>query len=95
MYRVRNLAIPVLFCALLSHAFAASRKQSGQAENSGKLDHDVQQILSDPAVARGFWGIYAVSLDSGRLLYALNQDKLFTPASNAKLFTTAAVLGLI
>src|SRR5271157_2303384 len=95
MYRVRNLAILVLFCTLLSPAFAAHHKQPGQPENSGKLDHDLQQILSDPAVARGFWGIYAVSLDSGRLLYALNQDKLFTPASNAKLFTTAAVFGLI
>src|SRR5208337_4684868 len=95
MYRVRNLAIIVLFSTLLSQAFAAHRKQSGQPENSGKLDHDLQQILSDPSVARGFWGIYAVSLDNGRLLYALNQDKLFTPASNAKLFTTAAVFGLI
>src|SRR5271157_4384335 len=95
MYRVRNLAIIVLFCTLLSPAFAARHKQPGQPENSGKLDHDLQQILGDPAVARGFWGIYAVSLDNGRLLYALNQDKLFTPASNAKLFTTAAVFGLI
>ena len=92
MYRGPNLAAVVLLFALLSQAFAASRKQT---DSSGKLDHDLQQILSDPAVARGLWGIYAVSLDSGRPIYGLNQDKLFTPASNAKLFTTAAVFGLI
>ena len=95
MYRVRNLAAIVLFIALLSQAFAAPRKRPANSDSPQKLDHDLEQILSDPAVARGFWGIYAVSLDSGRLLYALNQNKLFTPASNAKLFTTAAVFGLI
>jgi serine-type D-Ala-D-Ala carboxypeptidase/endopeptidase (penicillin-binding protein 4) len=95
MCRGHNLAAVVLFFALLSQAFAASRKQIDKPDNSKKLDHDLQQIISDPAVARGLWGIYAVSLDSGRPIYGLNQDKLFTPASNAKLFTTAAVFGLI
>ncbi len=95
MYRYRNLAAVVLLFVLLSQAFAASRKQLEKAAAPTKLDHDLQQILSDPAVAHGWWGIYAVSLDSGRPLFALNQDKLFTPASNAKLFTTAAVFGLI
>ena len=46
-------------------------------------------------MARGFWGIEAVSLDSGKTVFEFNQDKFFTPASNTKLFTTAAVLGLI
>jgi serine-type D-Ala-D-Ala carboxypeptidase/endopeptidase (penicillin-binding protein 4) len=95
MYRGRNLAAVVLFFALLAQAFAAPRKPVEKPDGSKKLDHDLQQILSDPGVARGLWGIYVVSLDTGRPLYALNQDKLFTPASNAKLFTTAAVFGLI
>src|SRR5208337_1131441 len=95
MYRVRDLAAIVLFFALLTQAFAASRKQAEKPDGSKKLDHDIGQILNDPAVARGLWGVYAVSLESGRPLYALNQDKLFTPASNTKLFTTAAVFGLI
>ena len=95
MYRGRNLAAVVLFFALLAPASGASRKPVGKPDTSKKLDHDVQEILSDPAVARGLWGVYAVSLDTGRPIYALNQDKLFTPASNAKLFTTAAVFGLI
>jgi len=95
MCRGRRVTTVVLLLALLAPAFAASRKQTRQADNSRKLEHDLQQVLTDPAVARGFWGVYAVSLDSGRPIYALNEDKLFTPASNAKLFTTAAVFGLI
>ena len=55
----------------------------------------IDTILSAPDLARGFWGIEVVSLDSGKILYAHNADKLFTPASNTKLFTTAAALALI
>lgn len=55
----------------------------------------IDAILSAPDLARGFWGIEVVSLDNGKLLYAQNEDKLFTPASNTKLFTTAAALALI
>ncbi len=95
MFRVRNFAAVVVCFLLFTQAFAASRKPSDKAGAPDKLDRDITQILSDPAVARGLWGIYAVSLDSGKPLYALNQDKLFTPASNAKLFTTAAVFALI
>ena len=55
----------------------------------------VDTILSAPDFARGFWGIEVVSLDSGKTIYTQNADKLFTPASNTKLFTTAAALALI
>ena len=46
-------------------------------------------------LARGFWGIEVVSLSTGKVLYASDADKLFTPASNTKLFTTAAAMALI
>lgn len=55
----------------------------------------IEEALSAPDLARGFWGIEVVSLPSGEILYAQNSDKLFTPASNTKLFTTAAALALI
>jgi D-alanyl-D-alanine carboxypeptidase/D-alanyl-D-alanine-endopeptidase (penicillin-binding protein 4) len=38
------------------------------------------------------WGIHIESLADGRVLYSHNADKYFIPASNVKLFTTAAAL---
>ncbi len=55
----------------------------------------IDAILAEPDLARGFWGIEVVSLSTGKVFYAHNSDKLFTPASNTKLFTTATALALI
>jgi len=58
--------------------------------------HDrIADVLNSPDLARGFWGIEVASVSSGQTLYEQNADKLFTPASNTKLFTTAAALALI
>src|ERR1700685_4506258 len=96
MFRARYFAVVAVWVALLVPAYAGNdKKLDGKPENRRKLSHDIEQILGDPDAARGFWGIYAVSLDSGKPIFAHNQDKLFTPASNTKLFTTAAVFGLI
>jgi D-alanyl-D-alanine carboxypeptidase/D-alanyl-D-alanine-endopeptidase (penicillin-binding protein 4) len=59
------------------------------------LQGRIAEVLSAPDLARGFWGIEVVSLSTGEILYSQNSDKLFTPASNTKLFTTAAALALI
>ncbi len=55
----------------------------------------INTILSDPDLSRAFWGIQVVSLSTGEVVYSQNADKLFVPASNTKLFTTAAGLALI
>ena len=77
----------VVFCL-----FLFTQAQAGSHTPVGK---NIEVLLSQPDLARGFWGIEVVSLTSGKTLYSHNADKLFTPASNTKLFTTAAALALI
>ena len=97
MYGVHHLVRVVFLLFFAIHAFAAegAKPVRRKPEDTKKLFLGIEQILSDPEVARGFWGIDVVSLDSGKHLFAINENKLFTPASNTKLFTTAAVLALI
>jgi len=51
--------------------------------------------LQDPRAQHAIWGISVVDLATSASLYAENADKLFQPASNTKLFTTATALALI
>ena len=95
MYWVRHLIRVALLLSLAAHSFAAASAKTPhkKPDDNKKLSRAIEQIVSEPDVARGFWGIDVVSLDTGNRIFALNENKLFTPASNTKLFTTAAVLG--
>lgn len=77
----------VVLCLLLATQVQAAKPKP--------LANRISAILSDSDLARGFWGIEVVSLKTGKVLYSQNPDKLFTPASNTKLFTTAAAMALI
>ncbi|HET8667187.1 MAG TPA: D-alanyl-D-alanine carboxypeptidase/D-alanyl-D-alanine-endopeptidase [Terriglobales bacterium] len=69
--------------------------QIAVAGENKALASKINKILSQADVARGTWGLEVVSLANGKTLYAQNSEKLFTPASNTKLFTTSAALALI
>jgi D-alanyl-D-alanine carboxypeptidase/D-alanyl-D-alanine-endopeptidase (penicillin-binding protein 4) len=47
---------------------------------------------ASPEARTSFWGVRIVSLVPDRVLFERNADRLFLPASNAKLFTTALAL---
>ena len=52
-------------------------------------------LLIDDGEAAARWGVHVVSLRDGRVLYARDANRLFTPASNMKLYTTAVALDLL
>src|SRR5271166_5585457 len=58
------------------------------------LPQAVARILADPGVSQAHWGVSVVGLN-GTPIYKLNDNQYFNPASNAKLFTTAAAYALL
>jgi len=60
---------------------------------AAKLPEKIQEVLdAATAIRRGFLGVAISDLASGKSLFASNEDRLFVPASNSKLFTAALAL---
>lgn len=88
MHQLRSrLVVAAALCLVLCLPSEAAKKKA--------LPARISAILAQSEMARGFWGIEITSLTTGETLFSQNADKLFTPASNTKLFTTAAALSLI
>lgn len=56
-----------------------------------KIDH----VIDDSDLASARWGVSVIALKDNRRVYERNADKLFTPASNMKLFPTGVALELL
>jgi D-alanyl-D-alanine carboxypeptidase/D-alanyl-D-alanine-endopeptidase (penicillin-binding protein 4) len=90
-----------IFCAaalaLTAAAQSPVRRPPATMDASGAAAFRVrvEKILAMPETSRGYWGMLVEDADTGEVLYSLNADRYFLPASNAKLFTTALVLATL
>ena len=60
--------------------------------SEAELQARLAELLSQPRFEAAQWGVKIVSLDTGKTLFEQNPGKLFSPASNAKLYTVALAL---
>jgi D-alanyl-D-alanine carboxypeptidase/D-alanyl-D-alanine-endopeptidase (penicillin-binding protein 4) len=74
---------------------AAAFPHTAYPNGSGTaLGQQIDTLLADPSASRAHWGIAVTTLD-GTPLYGHDEGKLFRPASNNKIFTTATAMALL
>jgi serine-type D-Ala-D-Ala carboxypeptidase/endopeptidase (penicillin-binding protein 4) len=59
------------------------------------LAREIDRAIDGSDLVQARWGVFVASLGDGRMIYSRSSDKLFTPASNMKIYTTAVALDLL
>jgi D-alanyl-D-alanine carboxypeptidase/D-alanyl-D-alanine-endopeptidase (penicillin-binding protein 4) len=86
----QTLKILILFL-ILSAKFIFAGQNNLQVSLQNKIDN----IINDKSLNVCSIGIEIVDVTTDKVLYSLNSEKLFHPASNLKLLTTAAAIHLL
>ena len=85
---IRTLGTPTPSAVKAAAAPISLSKQPADLALAREIDRTID--TSDLTQAR--WGVFVISMKDGRVLCSRNGDKLFTPASNMKIYTTAAAI---
>lgn len=93
---VAALTFSVLFSPLAllqpTQAQVAVEARAARTVTGEELQARLTKLLDDPRFAAARLGARIVVPESGRVMFEHDAEKLFTPASNMKLYTTAAAL---
>jgi len=78
-------------CCFVFSMLALAAAQPNKSHKS-PLATRIDKLLDEGQSAQAHWGVLVADLKDARVVFARNEHKLFAPASNTKLFTTAAAL---
>lgn len=85
-----KLALSLLFTFTPFYGYKVNAQNSSICEQD--LAGEINAILDNPIHERATWGVLIQHLNSDNILYQLNDEKYFIPASNTKVLTTASAL---
>lgn len=100
---MKHTVSKLFFIILVSASFSFAQQKDSLSERKTvsnlnpliELRDQLDDYFNDPNFSNAIWGVLVKSLKTGEVIYKRNADKLFIPASNMKLFTSAAVLLLL
>jgi len=92
MPRFRALLLSALLVACHQPAAVAPRPGSISTGRDASLRAFIDSMTDAPEFSNAHWGILVVDPERGDTLYSRNAGKLFMPASNMKILTSATAL---
>lgn len=72
--------------------FSLGSTNFSRAQGPETLEARIQKVMARPEFAHSNFGIEFLDPETGKVIYALNADKLFVPASTTKLLTEGTLL---
>lgn len=97
--RLRGTAAAAVALALAAAApLPAGARQAPRSAASAAappLAERIAATVGAPEFRAARWGIHAAALDTGEAVYSLDASRLFVPASNMKLYSTALALATL
>lgn len=73
---------------------ARARPENGRG-NMARFRRRIETALASSGGGKAYWGVLVSDADTGAVLYTLNAERYFMPASNAKLFSTVLALSTL
>lgn len=74
---------------------SAIAQEPNKSVADATLAAELDRLLNASDAQQARFGVFVASLGDGRVIYAHDGNKLFTPASNMKVYTTAVALDLL
>ena len=98
-----SIATLLVMAPPLAAQKACCSSKPGQQSNTGSTARPdlerfrlrIDALVSEAHARKADWGILIANRDTGETLFDLNGDRYFTPASNAKLFTSVFALATL
>src|SRR5512144_1060296 len=84
--------IPMIFAGCRQAPSASPHPIAWSTGSVPPLRAAIDSMTDAPEFANAHWGILIVDPERGDTLYSRNAGKLFMPASNMKIFTSAVAL---
>jgi len=82
-------------CGLVVYFLGGPVSLTAQPTDRDGLASAIDAVLDDDVFANGWWGAMVVDLSTRAVIYQRYAGQNFVPASNTKLYTTAAALDLL
>jgi D-alanyl-D-alanine carboxypeptidase/D-alanyl-D-alanine-endopeptidase (penicillin-binding protein 4) len=92
MHGARRWCLPLL---LTAGCMPPATSPSPHSDERRALRHAIDSMLAAPEVRHARWGVLVVDPDRGDTLYSRDAGKLFVPASNQKILTSAVSLDVL